>query len=383
MSSESLTILEKLVSFDTVSDKSNNELIAFVADYLRQYDIAVHLVPNEDGTKSNLYATIGPNVAGGVVLSGHTDVVPVVGQPWTTDPFTMVRRDDRLYGRGTSDMKGFAAVVLACIPDMLKAGLKRPIHIALSYDEEISCLGVVPMIAEMGVTLPPVEAVIVGEPTLMDLVDAHKGAFGYTTTVTGFEAHSSQIDRGVSAVALAARLMVHLEDRMRQRAAIAGESSKFDPAYTTGHVGTVTGGTACNIMARTCAFEWELRTIPEDDPVAIFRDFESFGKKLLDDAHRISPLCAIDTIEDCAIPALRPEPGGAAEILCKRLTGKNATHCVSYCTEAGQFQRAGLSTIIVGPGSIDQAHKPDEFIEISQLAACGSFLQALIMAQSI
>jgi len=383
MSSDSLSILEKLVSFDTISDKSNNELIAFVADYLRHYDIAPRLVPNEDGTKTNLYATIGPEVAGGVVLSGHTDVVPVAGQPWTTDPFKMVRRDGRLYGRGTSDMKGFAAVVLACVPDMVRARLKRPIHIALSYDEEISCLGVVPMIAEMGATLPPIEAVIVGEPTLMDLVDAHKGAFGYTTTVTGFEAHSSQVDRGVSAVALAARLMVHLEDRMRARAAVADRSSKFDPAYTTGHVGTVTGGTACNIMARTCAFEWELRTIPEDDPAVIFQEFESFGQGLLDEAHRISPFCAIDTIEDCAIPALSPEPGGAAELLCKRLTGKNATHGVSYCTEAGQFQRAGLSTIIVGPGSIDQAHKPDEFIEVSQLDACRSFLQALNASQAV
>lgn len=383
MSFDTLPILEKLVSFDTVSDKSNNELIAFVADYLRQYDIEAHLVPNEDGTKSSLYATIGPNVAGGVVLSGHTDVVPVAGQPWTTDPFKVVGRDQRLFGRGTSDMKGFAAVVLACVPDMVKTDLKRPIHIALSYDEEITCLGVVPMIAEMGVTLPPVEAVIVGEPTLMDLVDAHKGAFGYTTTVTGFEAHSSQVDRGVSAVALAARLMVHLEDGMRARAAVADRSSKFDPAFTTGHVGTVTGGTACNIMARTCAFEWELRTIPQDDPAAIIRDFENFGLALLDEAHRISPHCAIDTIVDCAIPALRPEPGGAAEALCKRLTGKNATHGVSYCTEAGQFQRAGHSTIIVGPGSIDQAHKPDEYIETSQLVACRSFLQALIASQSI
>lgn len=377
-----ISMLERLVSFDTVSDKSNNDLIAFVQEYLAHNGVTVRLVPNEDGSKTNLYATIGPQVAGGIVLSGHTDVVPVADQAWTSDPFTLTRRDSRLFGRGTSDMKGFAAVVLALVPDMLKADLKRPIHIALSYDEEISCMGVLPMIAEMGKTLPPVEAVIVGEPTELNLVTAHKGAFGYKTIVTGHEAHSSLIDQGVSAISMASRLIVHIEDRMRERAARADPLSGFSPAYTTGHAGNVRGGTASNILARQCVFEWELRTVPQDDPVAILRDFEKFGDRLLEQAHQIASDCAIETIEECAIPALKEEPQGAAEALCRRLTGRNGTATAAYCTEAGQFQAAGMSTIVLGPGSIEQAHKPDEFIEFDQLVACRSFLEKLISAQA-
>jgi len=376
-----LSLLEILVAFETVSDRSNGALIAFVRDYLHGHGVEARLVPNADESKVNLYATIGPAVAGGVVLSGHTDVVPVADQAWTGDPFRLTRSGGRLYGRGAADMKGFVAVALAMVPDMVRAGLRRPIHLALSYDEEISCMGVLPMIAEMLRTLPPLDAVIVGEPTGMDLVDAHKGAYGYTTRVTGHEGHSSLIGAGVSAVSLAARLIVHIEDCMRQRALVADPDCVFEPGYTTGHAGVIKGGSACNILAGHCAFEWELRTIPGDDAAAILAEFAAFGETLLEAARAISPHCAIETVVDCAIPALTPEPGGAADALCRRLTGKNTTRAVSFCTEAGQFQSAGLSTIVLGPGSIEQAHKPDEFIELKQLQTCEAFLRALIRAQ--
>jgi acetylornithine deacetylase len=373
--------LERLVSFNTVSHAPNAELIAYAADHLRAHGAEVALLPDASGGKIGLHATIGPHVPGGVVLSGHTDVVAVEGQAWTSDPFRLRYRDGRYYGRGAADMKGFLAACLTMAPKMSRAGLKRPIHFVMSYDEETTCRGVLPTIADITARFPEIAAVIVGEPTGMKPANAHKGAYGYKVRVAGRAAHSSLADQGVSATALAARLITWLDDRMRENAARASGTA-FRPNYTTCHAGTIQGGLACNILAADCAFEWDLRTLPEDDPVAFLAAFRRYAEALLADARRVAPDCRIDIEEDYAVPGLRPEPGGAAEALCRRLTGANESTTVSYSSEAGQFQSAGLSTVLVGPGSIDQAHIADEYVEASQLAACEAFLGRIIEAQA-
>jgi acetylornithine deacetylase len=319
--------------------------------------------------------------AGGVILSGHSDVVPVEGQVWTSDPFTLTERDGRLYGRGAVDMKGFLAVCLAMVPEMSRAALRRPVHLVMSYDEELTCRGVLPVIDDMVRRLPPVEAVIVGEPTEMQLVTAHKGAYGYRVKVTGKAAHSSLADQGVSAIAIASRLVVWLDDRLRENAERAGEGD-FKPNYTTFHAGTIKGGAACNILAEDCSFEWDLRNLPDEDPEAFLAGFLQKAAELVAEADRTIPGCSVKCNEDYAVPGLRPEQNGAAEALCRRLTGANSVTTVSYSSEAGQFQAAGLSTVLLGPGSIEQAHIADEFIEVSQLAACEAFLSKLIQAQA-
>ncbi|MBT6274962.1 MAG: acetylornithine deacetylase [Chromatiales bacterium] len=376
-------MIKRLVGHPTVSRDSNMFLIEDVQSYLAALGIDSKLVPNEEGNKANLYATVGPQVEGGVVLSGHTDVVPVDGQPWDSDPFTIVERDGRLYGRGTCDMKSFFAIALALVPQMQEAGLKRPIHFALSYDEEIGCKGAPAMIERLAAELPTPRAVIVGEPTSMGVVNAHKGMVGMETTVTGFEAHSSQTHRGVSAVMIAARLITFLDDMAQERAAGTPSTDGFEPPYTSIHVGTVAGGTAANIISRQCRFKWDVRPIPQDDPQDILDRFHAFCDELRPAMQRIAPQADIQTIVHVAAPALRPEAtDGRAEQLAKQLTGRNEVSVVSYGTEGGQFQEAGFSAVICGPGSIDQAHQPNEFIELSQVDACIGFMQRLIDYQS-
>ncbi|HEV7252808.1 MAG TPA: acetylornithine deacetylase [Mesorhizobium sp.] len=373
--------LERLVGFNTVSHLSNAELIHYAADHLREFGVEAALFPDPSGGKLGMHATIGPMVEGGVVLSGHSDVVPVEGQNWTSDPFKLTERDGRLYGRGAVDMKGFLAACLAMAPEMSRANLKRPIHLVMSYDEETTCRGVLPVIDDMVRRLPRIGAVIVGEPTSMQLVTAHKGAYGYKVTVTGKPAHSSLADQGVSAVAIASRLVVWLDDRLRRNRTGAADG-RFQPNYTTCHAGTIQGGTACNILAGECSFEWDLRNLPDDDPEAFLREFLSHSDELVAEANRMVGGCGLRWEEDYAVPGLRPEEDGAAEALCRRLTGANDVATVSFSSEAGFFQSAGLSTVLLGPGSIEQAHIADEFIEISQLAACGDFLDRLIQAQA-
>ena len=378
-----LEMIEKLVGFPTVSRDSNLELIEFVRDYLAGYGIESHVVPNEEGTKGNLYATVGPSVEGGVVLSGHTDVVPVDGQPWDTDPFTLTERGGRLYGRGTCDMKSFSACGLALVPEMVTAGLARPIHFALSYDEEVGCQGVPSMIAEMVEHLPAPRAVIVGEPSDMRLVNAHKGISGYETVVTGYEAHSSQTHRGVSAVMTAARLIHFIDGMARECASRPKPESGFVPPYTSIHVGVIKGGTAANIISRECRFVWDLRNMPDEDPQSYLDRFEAFCRdEVLPEMREVAPTADIVTADRFRTPGLRAEPGSAADALVRALTGDNDTGVVSYGTEAGQFQEAGFSTIVCGPGSIDQAHQPNEYIERSQVDLCMKTLRRLIELQS-
>ncbi|MGY0710186.1 acetylornithine deacetylase [Azospirillum argentinense] len=378
MQDVSKAMIARLVGFDTVSRRSNMALIDWVRDHLAGYGVESRLVPSPDGAKANLFATIGPMTEGGVVLSAHTDVVPVDGQPWDTDPFTLVERDGRLYGRGTADMKSFPAVALALLPDILEAGLKRPLHLALSYDEEVGCIGAPAMIARIADELPRPSAVIVGEPTSMGVVLAHKGCYVLRTTVTGHEVHSSQIDRGVSAVMTAARLVNLVGDMAAENAAAAEPACGFDPPFTTLQVGTIEGGTAANITARHCSFVWDIRPLPGDDWTRYRDRFEAECERLRAVMRRISLDCDIRTEQLAGVPGLAPEPDGPAAQLCHALTGRNDTGMVSFAAEAGQFQEAGLSTVLCGPGSIDQAHQPNEYIDVAQVTVCEGFLRDLV-----
>lgn len=370
--------LARLVAHDTMSSKSNLNLIDDVEAYLMGHGAETHRVWNADRTKANLYAVIGPGIEGGVILSGHTDVVPVEGQDWTTDPWRLTERDGKLYGRGTCDMKSFSAIALSLVPDMQKAKLKRPIIFALSYDEEIGLLGAPHMIAEIREKLPAPSAVIVGEPTMMKVIDGHKGIASFRTAVTGFTTHSSQTDRGVSAVEAAARLIAKISAMREANERRADPDSPFSPPYTTMTVNVVRGGTQVNIMAGECAFDWDCRVIPGDSAAAALAEFNEFARNVEADMRKKSPLCRIETRQATNAPPLAPSPDNPAADLAKAITGHNSTDVVSYCAEAGQFQEAGFSTIICGPGSIDQAHQPDEYVSIDQLAEGTAFLVKLI-----
>lgn len=371
-------MLRRLVAFDTTSAKSNMALIDMVRAYLSGHGVASHLVPNADGTKANLYATIGPDVAGGVVLSGHTDVVPVVGQPWDTDPWTIVERDGKLFGRGTADMKCFAAVALALLPEFLARGLKAPIHLALSYDEEVGCLGAWSLCESIKANLPAPHAIIVGEPTMMKVVHSHKAITSYYTEFFGLEAHSSQQQQGVSAVHFAGELVYFL-NRLAEsfRARVKGPSD-FLPPYGTINIGVINGGTAGNIIARHCLVQWEYRALPGDDSDEALRLVRQFCEQTL--LPRMRATWAEARIESrlrAAVPPLSPDPDSRAERLCRQLTGDNRATSVAYAAEAGIFQQAGFSVVLCGPGDIAQAHQPNEFIALDQIAACEGFLRKL------
>ena len=374
-----IAMLKTLVGFDTVSRKSNLALIEHVRGVLSSHGIESRLVYNESKTKANLLASVGPNVPGGVVLSGHTDVVPVEDQDWHSDPFVVTEKDGKLYGRGTADMKAFVAIALAALPDMTKANLKRPIHFAFSYDEEVGCIGVPSLIKLLNAELPKPSAVIVGEPTDMKVVTAHKGVTGVRTVITGHEAHSSLPHRGVSAVMVAAELIEFLR-ALSAEAAISGpRNALFDPEHTTITVNRIEGGTAPNIMAGHCAFQWDVRVLPDDDPAIYIKRFTDHCREVvLPRLHAISPNCKIETVPRAGTPALKPEKNSEAEQLCRMLTGDNVTRHVSFAAEAGQFQLSGLATVICGPGSITQAHQPNEFIELSQMKLGVKFVDDLI-----
>ena len=374
-----LDLLERLVGFDTVSAKSNLALIDFVSTLLAQHGVTARRTHDAGGEKANLYATIGPDRPGGIVLSGHTDVVPVEGQPWSSDPFTLTRRGTRLYGRGTCDMKGFIAVALSLLPEMLEKPLARPIHFAFSFDEEVGCLGVHHLLAELGRALPQPAISVIGEPTLMRPVTAHKGIHGFATTVLGRDGHSSAPQRGAGAIVPAAQAIAFLGRLAEELKAAAPEGSPFDPPYTTLNIGTVAGGTAINILPRECRFVWEFRPIPETDPPALLARFQRHVEEEILPPFRVAAQEAeIRTVQLCAAPPLRPEPGSPAERLALRLTGANSSGAVAFATEAGLFQAKGISAVVCGPGSIAQAHQPDEFVEEGQLAECEAMLRKLI-----
>lgn len=376
-----IEVLERLISFDTESSKSNLELVAFVETLLRAHEAPYVIVPNATGDKAAIFVTIGPMIDGGVVLSGHTDVVPVTGQTWTSDPFTLRRDGSRLYGRGTTDMKGFDAVCLAMIEEFRRAPLKKPIHILLSYDEETTCAGPLDTIARFGLDLPRPGAVIVGEPTLMEVADAHKSIATFLTTVRGLEAHSSKPHLGANAIEGAAALIADLYSFADEMAAGAagGLDERFDPPNSTLSVGTIGGGTARNILARECSFHWEFRGLPGAPQDLALRRLEQCAQDtVLPRLRRYAPGASVETAVEVEVPGLSARNGCLAETLALKLTRSNRTIAVPYATEAGRFQNAGAPTVVCGPGSIDQAHQPDEFIDVSELNRCIGFMRALV-----
>jgi acetylornithine deacetylase len=370
-------MIERLIAFDTTSAKSNLPFIDFVEAYLAGHGIASRRSSDSDG-KANLLASIGPEVPGGIVLSGHSDVVPVTGQSWSSDPFAMLQRGDRLYGRGTADMKSFIAIALALVPEMRAAGLARPIHLAFSYDEEVGCTGVGPMIELIARELPRPLAVVIGEPTSMQLVTAHKGIAVFETAVRGQAAHSSQPQRGGNAIAAAAEILAYINRLAAEKRQAPETDSRFEPPYTSFNIGRIEGGNAVNIIAADCRFQWECRIMPQDDPDAIEAAVRRYcSETVLPALAEFAPDAAIETRKLAGVTALRPEDGGPAEALVRQLTGLNQTLAVAFATEGGLFQEAGLSTVVCGPGSIDQAHQPDEFIELAEVKKCESFLRDL------
>ena len=309
-------MIERLIAFDTTSFESNLALIDFIEDYLAGHGVASRRTYDDAGEKANLYASLGPEAAGGVVLSGHTDVVPVAGQPWDSDPFSVVERDGLLYGRGTSDMKSFLAVALARVPEMLAAGLKVPLHLALSYDEEVGCFGAERMIADIKANLPQPRIVIIGEPTSMKLVNAHKGDGGFETRITGKEAHSSQPHRAANAIMAAAKLIGFLMRVAEEKRECGPRDERFEPPHTTLNVGTIEGGNALNIVPRHASFTWEFRTVPEDDGAEILARFNRFAaEEVLPRLRETAPEAAIETETLAWVPALVPEEDSPAEAL--------------------------------------------------------------------
>lgn len=369
-------ILDALVEFDTTSRNSNLELIAWVEDFLASHGVISWRVANADGSKANLYATVGPMEPGGIVLSGHTDVVPVDGQPWTSNPWKVVQRGDRLCGRGVTDMKGFLALALAYVP-VFRHG-RAPVHLAFSYDEEVGCLGAPSMIDAMRAELPEPRFAIIGEPTGMRPVIGHKGSSTWNVTVTGHEAHSSLVNHGVSANMAAIDLMSELAALARSLKANANSENGFDPPEPTLTVGIMHGGTAANILAREASFTFDLRCPPGDDPDAIIAPFLASCAAKHAEIGALFPECGVVVERRSAIPALVPTESDEAVCFVRKLTGDNgpATN-VPYAAEAGQFQRAGFSAIVCGPGSIEQAHQPGEWIAIEQLERGARFMANL------
>lgn len=378
ITSDPLPILERLVAFDTVSARSNLALIDWVAEYLGSFGVDSTCSGDLAAGKANLFATIGPRDRGGVILSGHTDVVPVAGQKWDSDPFTLTERDGRLHARGSADMKGFIALVLALVPEMIARPLKTPIHLAFTHDEETGCFGAPHLIAALPQGTARPHLAIIGEPTSMQVANAQKGCAFFRTTITGRDGHSSAPGRGVNAIEAAARIIGEI-GRMGAEAARRGGGDRFDPPHTTLNVGTIEGGAAVNIIARDCRFEWDLRAVPGDDPLEMKAGIDAFiAAELLPRMRAVFPGAAIATETIVSVPPLVPDPGSPAEALACRLTGANTATTVSFASEAGLYQQAGIPAIICGPGSIGVAHQPNEFITREELAAGQEFLDRLL-----
>ncbi|MEM6544075.1 MAG: acetylornithine deacetylase [Pseudomonadota bacterium] len=369
----SVDMLGQLVAFPSVSRDSNLPLIDWVEDYLQPFAPRCRRTWNSEGDKANLFAAIGPDAPGGVVLSGHTDVVPVDGQDWNTDPFQLTERDGLLYGRGTSDMKGFSAVFLSRLATLDLAAMQRPLYLALSYDEEVGCIGVDRMVDDAVAYFPKADFAIIGEPTTMHVVRAHKSINCFRTVVRGKAAHSSQPQCGAGAIIAAGRIIEQLDRIGRSRRAECSESG-FEPPWTTVQVGTIQGGTAVNILPSYCEFLWEYRGLPEENPDLILQQVQQFiSEEALPNLQEFAPEATIETVPIARVPPLLPDPQARAEAWVHGLGGvrEGGSGEVSFATEAGSFQRAGISSVVCGPGSIDQAHQPNEFIDPAELDRCG------------
>jgi acetylornithine deacetylase len=370
-------IFATLIGFDTTSRNSNLELIAWVEDYLSQHGVASTRVVNADASKANLYASVGPAVEGGIILSGHSDVVPIDGQDWDSDPWTVTERDGLLHGRGTCDMKGFIALALAAVP-LFKDG-RKPVHLAFSYDEEIGCLGAPAMIAEMAAKLPKPALAIIGEPTMMKPITGHKGITVHEVEILGHEAHSSLTHLGISANMVAVELMHDLAELARSLWENADPDSPFIPPHATLTIGKMAGGTAPNILARRAQFVFDLRCPPGTDPDAILAPFKAKCAALDSELKHAFPETGVRVTQQSNAPPMTHAGSEQAEAFIRRLTGDNSpAGVVSYAAEAGQFQQAGFPTVICGPGSIEQAHQPNEYVSVEQFARGADFMARLV-----
>ena len=373
-------IMAKLVSFPTVSSDSNLDLVIWVEEYLSSHGIETFRHYDKTGLKASVFAHVGPSESGGIVLSGHTDVVPIEGQDWNSDPWNVVQADGKYYGRGVCDMKGFDALAIWALIEAHYRKLNRPLQLALSYDEEVGCLGAPPMIDKMLEHLPKATSVIVGEPSCMRPVTAHKGGIGYDMHLVGFEVHSSIAHTGVSAIMSGAKIIdwaneVNLANSIAEPSEIA---AFFDPPYTTVHIGMISGGTAHNITAKDCHFSVDFRLSADEKPDYWYNKLMTKVVAVEKDMKAVRPESRIDVTPGFFVPGLRPEANGEAETIVRQITGDNGTYVVSYGTEAGQFQEKGYSAVICGPGDIAQAHQPNEFIEISQFNAGQDFMVSLL-----
>ncbi|GGE47081.1 acetylornithine deacetylase [Actibacterium pelagium] len=373
-------LLEKLVSFPTVSRDSNLPLVDWLEEYLRSQGVAPVRMDSPCGKKAALYAHVGPEIEGAIVLSGHTDVVPVDGQPWNTDPFEVVEKDGKLYGRGTCDMKGYDALAIWALVEAHKMDLERPLQLALSYDEELGCIGAPALIEHMlSHGMPRGATVLVGEPSMMKVVTGHKGMGGFSVHIRGHEVHSSLLPYGVSATMEAGRLIQWANEQNEANAGkVSDLAAPFDPPFTTLHMGVVNGGTASNITALDCRFTFDYRIVPGETTAQWADAFVAEVDKIHARISAIQPDAGVNLVPKFDIPALVPEQNGEAEAIARALTGDNANHVVSYATEAGQFQEAGYSAVVCGPGNIEQAHQPNEYISIAQFEAGQAYMQALL-----
>ncbi len=372
-------MIERLVAFDTTSRNSNLDLIHYVRDYLKGLGVESHLTFDDDERKANLYATLGRTDIGGIALSGHTDVVPVDGQDWSSDPWTMTERDDRLYGRGTCDMKGFIAVALVFAPRFLENDLELPIHLCLSYDEEVGCLGVPRLLAFLAEQPVKPRACIIGEPTDMKVMVGHKGTLSHTCHVRGHECHSSLAPQGVNAIEAAAKVIVKLSEMAARKAAEGPFDEDYDVPHATVHTGVIEGGTALNIVPADCRFKFEFRYLASDDPWALLAEVQDYAHKELEPAMQaIDPATGFSWEKLSFYPGLDLAPDEEVVTLAKQLTGANTTGKVAFGTEGGLFHESGIPAVICGPGSIAQAHKPDEFVSLEQVALCERFMTRLL-----
>lgn len=374
----SRALLERLIGFATVSRDSNLKLIEFIREYLAGFGVDSELFHNAEGTKANLFATIGPQDRGGVVLSGHTDVVPVDGQAWTVEPFQLSEHDGRLYGRGTADMKGFIACVLAAVPSLVQRPLQVPVHLAFSYDEEVGCLGVRSMLAELEKRPHKPTLCLIGEPTELKPVLGHKGKLAMRCQVHGAACHSAYAPYGVNAIEYAARLIGHLGDIGARLAQPEHHDPRFDPPFSTVQTGLIKGGRALNIVPAECEFDFEVRALPGFDAQSVADELQRYAaEQLLPKMHAVSAASDIHLHPLSAYPGLATPPDSEAARLLARLCGSNDFGTVAFGTEGGLFDGAGIPTVVCGPGSMDQGHKPDEFVSLEQLQGCDALLQQL------
>ncbi len=376
-STNSKIILEKLINFNSTSSESNLDLILFIQNYLESYKIKSEIIFNEEKTKANLHAIIGPSEKSGVVLSGHTDVVPVDGQKWDTDPFKLSEKANKLFGRGTADMKSFLAVALAMVPVMVKKNLKKPIHLAFSYDEEVGCLGAPSLVDHISkYSIKPL-VVIVGEPTNMEIVNSHKGVMGFMTSLTGLEGHSSAPEKGLNTIIYASKLINFISTLYEEEK--LNKNPIFDPPYTTIHIGTIQGGSALNIIPKKCSFVWEYRYLPDQESNNIIDKFNSYvTETLLPEMKVVYKDANISTRQIAHVPPLKSSNNTEIENLIMKLAKSNTVKTVSYGTEGGIFQKKDIPTIVCGPGSIEQAHKANEFIKLTEIEKCEKFLIQLL-----